>query len=175
MIKSMEKYDPNLVVIACTSDAAFVKTGIKDDYFNIVRGSYADVRKTDSFSEITGSLLKITVYDPNKESETLKQYLAPYTDRAYIVSSEPAWLDVTDCDTHKGETVKKLQGMLGITKEETMSFGDGENDVELMNISKYSFAMRNASENTKEAANFITKSNEKNGALETIQKIMDLL
>ncbi|MNI94707.1 Sugar phosphatase YidA [compost metagenome] len=76
--------------------------------------------------------------------------------------------------THKGETVKKLQEMLGVTYEETMSFGDGENDVELMAIAKYSFAVSNACENTKKAANFITKSNEENGVLLTIQKILDL-
>jgi hydroxymethylpyrimidine pyrophosphatase-like HAD family hydrolase len=55
-----------------------------------------------------------------------------------------------------------------------MSFGDGENDVELMAIAKYSFAVRNACENTKRAAQFITKSNDENGVLRTIQALMDL-
>src|SRR5699024_12045555 len=119
---------------------------------------------------------KITVYDPNKKSEALKDHLqTSFLDQVYIVASEPAWLDVTNRDTHKGETVKKLQNLLGVNKEETMSFGDGENDVELMNIAKYSFAMKNASENTKEAADFITKSNDENGVLKTIQKIIDLI
>lgn len=42
--------------------------------------------------------------------------------------------------------------MLGVTKEETMSFGDGENDIELMAAVKYSFAMSNGCENTKQSA-----------------------
>lgn len=49
----------------------------------------------------------------------------------YIVDSESGWLDITALHTHKREPVKGLQEMLGVPKEETVSFGDGENDVEL--------------------------------------------
>ncbi|MGR6127349.1 HAD hydrolase family protein [Paenibacillus sp. SER-28] len=39
-----------------------------------------------------------------------------------------------------------------------------------MSIAKYSFAMKNACENIKNATSFITKSNEENGDLLTIKK-----
>ncbi|WP_068501022.1 Cof-type HAD-IIB family hydrolase [Paenibacillus kribbensis] len=174
-IKEIQRFDSNMTLIVCTSDAAYVHSSIPEDMFNVVKGSYEHVIKIDSFSQIDSRFIKITVYDIEGRSSALREQVEQRLGgQIYIVDSEPRWLDITALHTHKGETVKKLQEMLAVTFEETMSFGDGENDVELMAIAKYSFAVSNACENTKKAASFITKSNEENGVLLTIQKIMDL-
>src|SRR5699024_9322878 len=175
IIEEIRQFDSNLITIICTNKGAFVNSDIKDQHFDIVRGSYANITKISSVNDLIGKFLKITVYDSMERSNELKEHLKLFDKHLYIVASDPAWLDVTDKAVHKGKTVEELQKILKITKEDTMSFGDGENDVELMDIAKYSFAMKNASENTKEAADFITKSNDENGVLKTIQKIIDLI
>ncbi|TKC16323.1 hypothetical protein FA727_15335 [Robertmurraya kyonggiensis] len=68
----------------------------------------------------------------------------------------------------KGTTVEHLQQLLNVTPEETMAFGDGYNDLELMTRANYSFAVRNAVQELKEAANFITRSNEEDAVMKTI-------
>ncbi|WP_408892056.1 Cof-type HAD-IIB family hydrolase [Paenibacillus taichungensis] len=174
-IEEIQGFDPHMTIIVCASDAAYVHSSISDDMYNVVKGSYEQVIKMDSFSEIDSDFIKITVFDTEGRSTMLRKHVEQTLHgQIYIVDSEARWLDITALHTHKGETVKKLQDMLGVTMEETMSFGDGENDVELMAIAKYSFAVSNACENTKKAASFITKSNEENGVLITIQKMMDL-
>src|SRR5699024_248046 len=175
MVESMKEFDSDLIIIACTNDGAFIRENIKDEYFKIIRGSYANLKKVHPTQEVTGNLLEITVYDTSKRATRLAHHLKSFKEQLYIVASEPAWLDVTEFNINKRKTVEELQKLLGVTKEDTMSFGDGENDVELMNAAKYSFAMRNASGNTKKAAHFITKSNEEDGVLTTIEKIMDLI
>ncbi|EUJ52279.1 hydrolase [Listeria rocourtiae FSL F6-920] len=67
-----------------------------------------------------------------------------------------------------------MQEILGVTHDETMVFGDGLNDLELMEAGLYSFAMRNGFPETKEAANFIARSNDEDGVLRTIQQILTL-
>ncbi|AZK47542.1 Cof-type HAD-IIB family hydrolase [Paenibacillus lentus] len=174
-IELIDSFDPDMTIIACTSDAAYIRTSISDELFTVVKGSYEKVVKIDSFKQMDSDFIKITVYDPEGRSTDLRKHVEnTLLGQIYIVDSEPRWLDITSYNTHKGETVKKLQEMLGVTYDETMSFGDGENDVELMSIAKYSFAVSNACENTKKAASFITKSNEENGVLLTIQKMIDL-
>jgi Cof subfamily protein (haloacid dehalogenase superfamily) len=174
-IRDIESFSNDFIIIACTTAAAFVHSYIQDEYYKIVKGSYKEVIKIDSFDQINSSFLKITVYDPTGRSSLLRKHVEKtLMDQIYIVDSEANWLDITALHTHKGETVRKLQEILGVTEDETLSFGDGENDVELMSIAKYSFAMKNACENTKNAASFITKSNEENGVLLTIKKMMDL-
>ncbi|MBM6387731.1 MAG: HAD family hydrolase [Paenibacillus sp.] len=174
-IKTIQRFAPDLTLIVCASDAAYVHSSIPEEMYNVVKSSYEQVKKIDSFQEIDSRFIKITVYDTEERSSALRKHVEKTLGgQIYIVDSEPKWLDITALHTHKGETVKKLQELLGVTYEETMSFGDGENDVELMAIAKYSFAVSNACENTKRAARFITKSNEENGVLLTIQDCMDL-
>lgn len=55
-----------------------------------------------------------------------------------------------------------------------MAFGDGYNDIELLAEADYSFAMRNAFDETKAAARFVTGSNDENAVLETIKRILIL-
>lgn len=166
-----------MTVIACTGESAYVRSDISEADYKVVRNSYKQVKKTDDLIGIDSELVKITVYDRLLGSAALKQHLLEktYNEPVYMVASEPAWLDITAADVHKGKTVQKLQELVGATKGETMSFGDGENDVDLMDIAGYSFAMANACDNTKAAASFITKTNEENGVLLTIQKMIRLM
>ena len=55
-----------------------------------------------------------------------------------------------------------------------MVFGDGLNDLELMAAGTFSFAMSNAFEEVKAAAAFVTKSNDENGVLKTIERLLPL-
>lgn len=55
-----------------------------------------------------------------------------------------------------------------------MAFGDGYNDIELMERAVYSFAVRNAVQELKDAANFITRSNEEDAVMKTIMQILSL-
>ncbi|WP_156315704.1 HAD family hydrolase, partial [Kluyvera genomosp. 1] len=95
-------------------------------------------------------------------------------DRAYIVVSEDAWIDIADVGVHKGHTVEILQQRLGVSAEETMVFGDGLNDIELMTRAAWSFAMRNAFEETKQAARFITGYNDDDAVMTTIEQVLKL-
>ncbi|MFS0560729.1 HAD-IIB family hydrolase [Terribacillus sp. 179-K 1B1 HS] len=177
LIRHIQVYDLGLVVIACTGETAYVRSDISEAEYKIVRGSYKELRKLNDLTAIPSELVKITVYDKRHRSVKLKQHLLDqtYSEPVYMVASEPAWLDITAADVHKGKTVQILQELVGATKAETMSFGDGENDVELMNIADYSFAVANACENTKAAASFVTKANEENGVLLTIKKMIHLM
>lgn len=68
----------------------------------------------------------------------------------------------------KGAVVECLQERLGITAENTMAFGDYDNDISMLKCAKYSYAMENASSRIKEQANFLAPAKTKNGVVETI-------
>ena len=174
-IERIESFDPNLVVIACTGRAAYVSARISDEHYALVKRSYREVLKIASFDDIPGEFVKVTVYDDEGRSAELRRCIEEeLAGQLYIVDSEPRWLDMTALGTHKGETVRRLQERLGVAREETISFGDGENDVELMEIAEFSFAMSNGCENTRSAAAFVAKSNDEDGVLLTIEKMMRL-
>lgn len=175
LIKKLEKITADYTIIACTPTAAIVKdTTPKDIVDSVVRGSYHNVDFVKDYNEITSDFVKITIFDTLERSFETKDKLEKFFDKAYIVASEPMWIDISNYGVHKGTTVEELQRMLGVTKEETMVFGDGWNDIELMERGGLSFAVRNAYEPLKEVANYITRSNNEDGVLKTISQLLKL-
>jgi hydroxymethylpyrimidine pyrophosphatase-like HAD family hydrolase len=82
------------------------------------------------------------------------------------------WVDIADHKANKGEAVKVLQHKYGITREETMVFGDFNNDLEMIDQAFFSYAMANAHDNVKKAARFQTKSNNDSGVEEILQELI---
>lgn len=174
IIHRLENLDGSHIVIACTPEYAAIRQDIPQHLQTLVRRSYADVKLIDDFRDLAADFVKITVYDEQGSCPAIRPHLADFDDRAYIVVSEAAWIDIANVGVHKGTTVERLQKILGVTKAETMVFGDGYNDIELMACADFSFAMRNAFDETKAVANYITRSNDEDGVLHTILQILAL-
>lgn len=76
-----------------------------------------------------------------------------------VTSSIECNIEINKSDTNKGKALSGLCDLMGITAGETMCFGDGGNDVEMLRFADYSFAMENATEAAKAAAKFSAPSN----------------
>lgn len=174
IIRLLEKVSLEHTIIACTRNGAIIKENISHEEVAIVRKSYAQVKQVSDFNEITDDFIKITIHDPLLRCMETRERLSPFFESAYIVASEAAWIDIANANVHKGTTVEYLQRLLNVTPEETMAFGDGYNDLELMTRATYSFAVRNAVQELKDVANFITLSNEEDAVMKTIIQMLSL-
>ncbi|OXS77454.1 HAD-IIB family hydrolase [Domibacillus enclensis] len=174
IIKKLEDISLDHTIIACTKNGAFVKETIPAEEYAIVRRSYAKVGQVKEFSEIVDDFVKITIHDPALNCMETREKLSFFFNQAYIVASEAAWIDITNANVHKGTTIAQLQQLLHAAPEETMVFGDGYNDLELLASGTYSFAMRNAFPEVKDAARFITGSNDDDAVMKTILQLLSL-
>ena len=77
--------------------------------------------------------------------------------------SKPRFLDVTAHGIHKGTVVTRLAELLGIPTEQVAVIGDGPNDVEMFRQAGLSIAMGQAVDEVKEAATYLTSSNDDEG------------
>jgi len=172
VIATLEAIQPDETIIACTPTAAYILE-TRPEFERIgVRRSYAVVKEISDFKQIKEDFVKITVLDvKGRAFETIKG-LSQYQDRLYLVPSEPMWIDITDYDVHKGTTVRRLQQLLGVTKAETIAFGDGYNDLEMFAEAGTTYAMANAFPEVKAAATHIAPSNDDDGVLKTIEKLL---
>lgn len=59
-----------------------------------------------------------------------------------MVISGRIWLDLMNICASKGDAIKQLQNRFDFTEQQTMSFGDYLNDIEMLKVSYYSYAMR---------------------------------
>ena len=76
-------------------------------------------------------------------------------------------------NANKGYALKHLQEKYGIGRQETLVFGDYNNDLEMLAMADLSFAMANAHPNVTAAANYRTKSNDENGVEDILEKLLN--
>ncbi|WP_413498725.1 Cof-type HAD-IIB family hydrolase [Buttiauxella gaviniae] len=174
IINTLQEVSSQHVIIACTSEGAVIRADLAQRLKDKVRNSYSSMVEVDDLGALTSDFVKITVYDEEGHCPQTRPHLSTFENEVYIVVSEAAWIDIADYGVHKGTTIQKLQELLGVSKHETMAFGDGYNDIELLAMAEYSFAMRNAFEETKAVANFITGYNDENAVQETIKRMLAL-
>lgn len=81
-------------------------------------------------------------------------------------------IEINDEGVNKGTALIELGKMLGIERAEIMACGDGDNDVDMLREVGFGVAMANADEKTKAAADYITVSNEEQGAARAIEQFV---
>jgi len=82
-------------------------------------------------------------------------------------------VDVSHPDAHKGFAISMIQKQLGVTKAETMVFGDYHNDLEMLALADFSFAMGNAHPDIVAAANFQTTNNDDFGVERVLERMLE--
>ncbi|KAG7024608.1 Sugar phosphatase YidA [Cucurbita argyrosperma subsp. argyrosperma] len=108
-------------------------------------------------------------------AEGVSRILRPYWseasgEHASVVQAVPDMLEIVPCGTSKGSGVKLLLDHLGVSSEEVMAIGDGENDIEMLELASLGIAMSNGAEKTKAVANLIGPSNDEDGVAEVIYR-----
>ena len=83
-------------------------------------------------------------------------------------------LEINHCTCNKGDALLNLGKILGIPMEEIMACGDGNNDLEMVRNSGLGVAMENGEESLKEAADYVTVSNDEEGVAKAIALFCDL-
>lgn len=75
----------------------------------------------------------------------------------------PTFADVIAKGVDKGVGIDSFCKHFGFSLEETMAFGDGGNDVEMLRHAGIGVAMGNAREEVKQAADYVTDSVDDDG------------
>lgn len=80
--------------------------------------------------------------------------------------------DVMAEGVSKGDAIAFMNTYYNIPREETISAGDNENDIEMIKYAGLGVAMDNAVQAAKDAADYVTVSNEEDGLLKVIKEFI---
>jgi len=81
-------------------------------------------------------------------------------------------LEINLAGATKGDGIRCLAEHLGLNPEETMGFGDGENDITMMQLAGIGVAMGNGEDSVKAAADYVTDINDADGVALAIEKFV---
>ena len=85
-----------------------------------------------------------------------------------IYRSEPFFIEVMPKNVDKATSLDRMLETVGLTREDAICCGDGFNDISMIKYAGVGVAMANARDEVKEAADFVTGSNEEDGLVQVI-------
>lgn len=117
----------------------------------------------------TIDVLKIIAFSQNGSAtlNPIAEELDKIGDLA-ITSSFENNIEINHIDAQKGIAVSEMAKKMDIDLADVMTFGDNLNDLSMLKITGYSFAMENGAEEAKKGAKYLTSTNSKNGVAEGI-------
>ena len=93
---------------------------------------------------------------------------------AAVSSSLPWNIEINSAGATKGLALKALYSALGIDLRDTLAFGDGTNDLDMIRTAGIGVAMDNGAEEVKAAADWIAPSNINCGVAAGIKRFMEI-
>lgn len=146
--------------------------------FNIIEyesrgGNFQLCEKEDLAAFVDFPLHKILVAaQPEYLQENWEKILAPFEQSVSGMFSAPMYFEFTDKGIDKANALEQTLKPLGIHKEHIVSFGDGHNDLSLINYAGMGIAMGNAVAELKETADKITASNNEDGIAVALAELL---
>lgn len=172
--KKLSEMD-NISSIYCDGVHSY-STGINKEYEDYILSYYGNLQIVDSLDEIKmDEIVKIANHSPASLKE-IKENAEKITEKFTsfdAVSSGGGWFDIFDVNGGKGSAIQALQEKYNVKPEETMVFGDSQNDASMVEHAKYSVALSNADDKLKEISNYEIGSNEEQAVLDILEKISE--
>lgn len=117
------------------------------------------ITRLESFAKVPEKPLKISIYYPAGIPQEKSQYFKQkYGKQLQVVDAGNGFLDFNPLTSGKGPALEIVARKLGFSIQESMAFGDSENDMSMLETAGISFAMEEAKPHVKAVADFVCNS-----------------
>jgi Cof subfamily protein (haloacid dehalogenase superfamily) len=114
----------------------------------------------------------LIVGDPTPLHELELELAHQMEGKMNIYRSAAFFLECVPLGIDKAQSLNRLIGSLGITRDEIIACGDGYNDKSMIEFAGLGVAMANASREVQDSADYITYSNEEDGVAHVVEKFI---
>ena len=135
---------------------------------------YTLLQPVDDLLAVDDDVLKVAVFDFGSAQHGTAPALERFRATQQVVVSGLHWVDVMHPTTHKGAAVRAIQERYGISRAQTMAFGDYLNDLEMLDAADHSYAMANAHPTVVARARHLAPSHRDDGVVRTIREVLGL-
>lgn len=109
---------------------------------------------------------KLCIHCSQEEED---KYLKPLMKKTWSARITPDLIDMIPEGVGKDSGIREICSYFGIGIGETMAFGDGQNDLCMLQIVGIAVAMENAADNVKAVADHVTSITEEAGITRALQ------
>lgn len=139
----------------------------------LVNGYKNTIQIVDDVLKVDTQVIKIAVYVKEGITKIAEDYFIPnWNNDLKVVIAGYSWLDFMNKQVDKGNALARIQQMTGIKQEETISFGDNSNDLGMFIHSGKSYAVANAREEVRQAADCVIGSYKEESVIKELEKLL---
>ena len=164
---------PDIMNVMSCLNCAYVQRGqAPEQFFEFMRTYYHRLEWADDLRAVDDPVLKFALGVP--EERTYEYYDVVRDELAGSLvptTSGHGAIDLIIPGCHKAAGLARLAERWGIALEECAAFGDGGNDIEMLQYVGHGYAMANASSDVKAAARYQCASNEEQGVLQVLEEL----
>lgn len=110
---------------------------------------------------------------PDKAKACEEELCKKYGNLVSVYRSEPFFIEIMPKNVDKATSLDKMLASIGLTREAAICCGDGFNDITMIRYAKVGVAMGNAQEAVKEAADYVTATNDEDGIVQVIREFIE--
>ena len=122
---------------------------------------------------LTFAPIKILMSVQPEELTQVQQEIAAFLPESLtVVQTAAFYLEVIPKVINKGQGIRDICKVLGISSREVISFGDAANDIPMLQEAGMGVAMGNAAEAVKAEANMVTLSNNEDGIAAALEQLL---
>lgn len=169
-----QKYG-RLATVVFSRDTAFINRDASEETKKFLAYFAGKLQEIDDWNELPNNgLIQMTFhYQSEFAKEIEREFSAKYGNIfSFFASSEWA-IDVNSYGVSKGNGLKELLADLDLTGDDLIAFGDSGNDISMLDLAKYSYAMANGMDEAKKHAKFIAPANTEDGVFQTLREYLD--
>ena len=122
-----------------------------------------------SFDELDYIYFKVNIFGNERIDKIKEDIICTFSNKYWAGKTSPYTIEIVLNGVSKGNVVDELMKSFHLKKEEVVIFGDGENDISMMEKGT-GVCMANALESVKKRVSFQTLSNDENGIVYMLKK-----
>lgn len=167
-----EKYNTNLII---WSDNKPYCNRINEQtlfYSKVLKMPLVEIENVQDFIE-NHQITKMMFFDHENKIKDFKSNISKIKDfNVNYCMSNQYMLEFFNVQASKANALDFLRRYYNITPEQMMAFGDGENDIDMLDYVGFGIVMENALDSVKAHGKYITKSNDEDGVAFAIDKFI---
>lgn len=173
ILAMIRPYYGSCEAIISTTKGSLVES-TNQEFIDLLNYGYHNTfRRVKDVLEEDEEIIKIAIYRKGSIRELGEGLFIPaWQDKVKACMAGEEWVDFMDASVDKGNALSFLQNFLGVKREETMAFGDNNNDIGMMLAAGESYAVETAVEEVKQAAGRICPGYREKGVYKTIKKLL---
>lgn len=171
IVEDMRSLD-GCFLTASGKEATYIETRDEQFWDFLVNGYHNTVRVVDDVLKENLEIIKLALYNKNGIDKEAAVLTSKWSDQVKVVVAGSMWLDFMDESVDKGNALAKIQRLTGISKEETICFGDNSNDIGMFHQAGRSYAVCTATPTVQKEASGVIGSYTQESVLHELEKLL---